>query len=351
MKVMATAKPLCIVCQQYKALARGCPNCYKCCRLDSDSGCHVPTHNEVDAVFDESKVDNDCTDSLRKIYEQGAAYLPNVIPCTDGKFDIPAPDPDPDSPVLLFLGANQNDSEDTRHSDGARASAVRHLYRGTLYTIGSKPANPGFPYHLVDHFDKGTRWTGNTTGSLVEHDHATRTNDVGLNKLLAAHVLMLDYQFLVRVYLLPRDGRELGYSNEWAKWIAPGTIRHGPTLVLLLPNDVWKMVEALRQASEESNQEIEVLSTELTLAETQMYHPLWYATAVAHSSPAWCTTVDPQWQKGSNLNALREYLNPTHPFIMMYDGEKFQDRNGALEYLQGLKSPHVIEAEQQASFP
>ena len=274
--------------------------------------------------------------------EEAAAFADNVLIALDsGKLALPLLRDD--ATVIVFLGANQSEVSYQKHSDGLRANAIRHLYNVKLFTVGSQFANADFPLHVQAHFDRAHTWTGEA------HRHGTRKGMLGLNTTIAPEVIMLDYFFLVRGYFDHRKGECNGYSDEWFSGIAPGVIRSGPTKVMLLPNDQWGMIQALRKASEERNNDMAVYSTELTLSEVEKYHPLWYATDVAMNNPGWLPTLARMWRNRSNLNSLEEYLHQTHPIIMVYDAKVFGDRKEALQYLESLKLPRVIAVEKAVS--
>jgi hypothetical protein len=281
---------------------------------------------------------------LADVYDEEAAFFPDLIPVIDGKLAIPPLREN--GTVMAFLGANQPYLGYQEHSDGLRANAVRHLYDVQVYTVGSQVEDRDFPLHVQAHFDVTEIWTGTET---EEHGHDTRMSVLGLNLTIAPEIIVLDYFFLVRTYFDHRMPEDNGYSNEWFTGIASGVIRSGPTQVMLLPNDCWGEIQDLRKRSEVYNNGMRVHSTRLTLSETQKYHPLWYATAVATSNSAWWDTLPKKWQKSGNLNSLRAYLNQTHPIMMVYDGDKFDNRNEALQYLQSLKLPQVIAAEREAA--
>ena len=90
-----------------------------------------------------------------------------------------------------------------------------------------------------------------------------------------------------------------------------------------MPNDRWGNVERMWL-------EQDICACYLTLEDTELYHPLWIATAAAQVSAAW---DDIKNKHRTNELAL-QYLVPQNPFIMFHN---FESKREALDLLRAVR--------------
>jgi hypothetical protein len=146
-----------------------------------------------------------------------------------------------------------------------------------------------------------------------------------------AHLIVMDYFFLPKVYLDDENKQGLGYGGDWVTKVT-FFFSHGGHLALL-PNDKFGSMEKMLQINPVP------WCSVLSSRDAEEIHPLYMATrAITVEDPdgSYLRGVDALHWGRTNASAVEHYLNRDHPFLLLHSPSLYDSSEAARDKLKQL---------------
>lgn len=233
--------------------------------------------------------------------------------------------------VIAFGGMWVNRTGPKEHSDTARFEATRRVVKSDvrLFAVTNGPTDDNTAESLHADLRNENSWHHVKTsreGGGVDTDTITGRG---------ANIFALDYFWLQEQYLMEsRYVTRCGYGVTWLSHLIPLFFRNGG-VIALLPNDKSGRILAMHEAATPSNYNIELLTEQ----QAMIYHPLYYGTeSITNFTDGTLRGVSKtHGEDRTNASSVRDYLNTSSPFFLVYNTSVYNSAQEACEYLKQLK--------------
>ena len=155
-----------------------------------------------------------------------------------------------------------------------------------------------------------------------------------------AEIAILDHNFISPEYFSRQTATNQGYGSEWFNRQIP-TFFLNMGHMIILPNDgerhfltMWEQWKANNPTPTENNQ-IRIYK----LPKKDCFiNPLYHASHRAAQSPQWTTLLSNKDKRRKTNEVSDSNLNPDHPFLIAYDGQKYRNDKQVRTYLRRICS-------------
>jgi len=143
-----------------------------------------------------------------------------------------------------------------------------------------------------------------------------------------AHLIIMDYFYLPKIYLEAENKQGLGYGGDWVTKVTFFFSNGGH--LALLPNDQFGSMErSLRENPVP-------WCCKLDVADTRVLHPLYMATDAITDGGFLVSVTDHLHRGRTNDTSLREYLDEEQPFLLFYSPDLYDSHEAARAKLRAL---------------
>ena len=216
------------------------------------------------------------------------------------------------------------------HADSARAQQLRAMV-GARASVLCLTNNHGVPARSVTTLQADVRHNGSwyrwSSRRGVDPDTITGRG---------VTIFILDYFWLECGYYTSVQPLQLnGYGGRWFSDTLPLFFENGGCIALL-PNDRWGELEKMVQQRVSGSGADEIGVEYLDVSTAERVHSLYIATAsITDARTGFLRGVDDQNER-NNDSAVRQYLNPSKPFLLVFNTILLPTVTAALSELESL---------------